>query len=191
MLLGPEDAYGSAVALGLGQRLAKTQPVELYSDGIPYRPADRRFYCHRCTHWNRPPLRPVAVIQTQGAGGMEQLARWAEPLQRRSYEFYALVHPFSPPAVTPSQTARLLRQAEKRTGLNITGLIHCPNSGHSVEQSLAFIRRCAAQTGKPVVLHAAASAVLQQFSKLQRREFSCLSLGETFPDAAFSQQKTP
>ena len=165
------------MALGLGQRLAKTQPVELYCDGIPYRPADRRFYCHRCTHWNRPPLR--------------QLARWAEPLQRRPYEFYALVHPFSPPAVTPSQTARLLRQAEKRTGLNITGLIHCPSSGHSVEQSLAFIRRCAAQIEKPVVLHAAASAVLQQFSKLQRREFSCLSLGETFPDAAFSQQKTP
>lgn len=175
--MGPEHANDSQIALRLGQRLANTQPVELYSDGISFLPADKQFYCHRCTHWNRPPLRPVALIDVQGQRGVEQLSRWAAPLKKRSYEFYALVHPFSPPAVTPNQTAQLIRQAENRTGLQVTGLIHCPANNFPVAQSLEFVRTCGKEAGKPVVLHAAGSAVLQQFSKEERLHLSCLSLG--------------
>lgn len=126
LLLGPQRQNGWQVALSLGHRMSKTLPVELYSDGVPFRPADSRFYSHRCSHWACPPLRPVALIDAQGSQGVRQLAQWAAPLKEHGYELYLLVYPFSPPADTPRQTVRLIRQAQQRTGLQAKGLIHCP-----------------------------------------------------------------
>lgn len=178
LLLGSEEENDTQIALGLGRRLAKVQPVELYSDWADLAPPDQRLYCHRCTHWDLPPLQPVAVIDLKGRMGVRQLARWADPLQKRPYEFYVLVHPFSCGAITPKETAKLLWQAERHTGLQITGLIHCPTSRVPLSCSLDFIEDCTRQSGKPVVLHAASSCLLQRFSKTQRRYLSCLSLGE-------------
>lgn len=178
LLLGSEEENDTQIALGLGLRLAKVQPVELYSDQASFAPPNRRLYCHRCTHWNLPPLQPVALIDLKGQAGARQLARWADPLQKRNYEFYVLVHPFSPPAITPQETAKLLRQAEQHIGLQITGLIHCPTFRFPLSASLDFMGDCTLQSGKPVVLHAASSPLLQQFSKMQRRYFHCLSLGK-------------
>lgn len=202
LLLGPDGQNSAAVALGLGLRLAKTQPVELYSDtlapartgGVFYfnpesRPAGgktgsllyKTFCCHRCTHWNCPPRQPVAVIDAQGRRGAQQLTRWAAPLRERGYEFYALIQPFAPPSHSPKDAASLLRQAQRYTGLQLCGLIHCPAAEKPIAPSLEFVRACAEALGTPVVLHAAPSAWLQQLSKQQRQALSCLSLGDGLP----------
>ena len=178
LLLGPQRQNGWQVALSLGHRMSKTLPVELYSDGVPFRPADSRFYSHRCSHWACPPLRPVALIDAQGSQGVRQLDQWAAPLKEHGYELYLLVYPFSPPADTPRQTVRLIRQAQQRTGLQAKGLIHCPLPGHALCQSLDFIQTCSHQLQTPVVLHAAPSSLLHQFSKEDRLTLSCLRLEE-------------
>ena len=49
LLLGSEEENDTQIALGLGLRLAKVQPVELYSDQASFAPPNRRLYCHRCT----------------------------------------------------------------------------------------------------------------------------------------------
>ena len=72
----------------------------------------------------------------------------------------------------------MIRQAQQRTGLQAKGLIHCPLPGHALCQSLDFIQTCSHQLQTPVVLHAAPSSLLHQFSKEDRLTLSCLRLEE-------------
>lgn len=185
LLLSPPEESAGAVAFCLSRRLAKTQPVELYSDlpaalFSPWPPPEEPFpfFCHPCARYHAPPCFPVAVVHLPGRQGFRQLSRWAGPLKKRDYELYSLIRPFSPPALTPQTTVGLLDRGLKKTGLRLHGLIHCPPPHRSPQQSLDFVLACQEGLGVPVVLHAAPSAFWRQFSPRQLLSFPCLSLGE-------------